>query len=533
VSTITTSAADYTPVTPFHEQNVTATIHQFPSLEPLRFETFPANHLYLPTRRDILHRAVVYEGDATRLGTASTLTRYEVHGSRRKIRPQKGSGRARLGDKKSPMLRGGGVAFGPKPRDFSTELPKKVYDLAWRTALSYRFRKNELIIVDNAMELESPSARLLEDIFKYHEKIRGRGRNLMVTLEERPLLEDALDQLGRGEQTLTWEEVDVKDLLSLSGIMIERAALNNILRAHQEDLTNKAHNPWHKSFARPSPPTDLQSIIGWEEFKDLQLLDPEARETARPTAYEDVAHKRYTHATSLPPGPQRTELTISAYTLLAEAKGLYFEKCTGFPYAKYAGIVRYKIQTNPAKRAKRFPRIQALEYQRDILISRAEEAAQVSRLESDELELQAYALDLEIAEIKHTAATLAAQVNEHEAEVKQMVGDTKEYKTLIRLAGKERVTVEQMEIEMVDVKLEMARMESRVCALKGDAEGQMRAQEEVEKLQAQKDAMNPVEEEDVEEEVEKELLDEVEKEMVEGAKEKELVDEAVKREEKK
>jgi large subunit ribosomal protein L4 len=506
---------------------VTATIHQFPSLEPLRFETFPANHLYLPTRRDILHRAVIYEGDSARLGTASTLTRYEVHGSRRKIRPQKGSGRARLGDKKSPMLKGGGVAFGPKPRDFATELPKKVYDLAWRTALSYRFRKNELIIVDNAMELESPSARLLEDIFKYHDKIRGRrGRNLMVTSENRPLLEDALDQLGRGEQTLTWEEVDVKDLLSLSGIMIERAALNKILRAHQEDLTHKAQVPWHKSFVRPSPPAELESIIGWAEFKDLQLLDAKARDLARPTAYEDVAHKRYSHALTLPLGPQRIELLTSAYTLLAEAKSLHFERTTGFPYAKYAKILRYEIDDNAARF---FPQVQSREYQRDILTARAEEAANVSRLESEELELKAMALDLEIAEIKHTAATLAAQVCEHESEVQRMKGDEDAYEELRDYAGKERVTVEEMELEAADIRLEMARTRARVCAGKGDGEGEVEAQMDVQRLQGERDVIREaVEAREAElEEVEEEA------ELLEEGKEKEQVEEVVKREEKK
>src|SRR5438874_8149445 len=96
------------------------------TLEPVRFDWYHAKHLHLPMRRDILHRAVVFEGDATRQGTASTKWRKDVHGSGRKIRPQKGSGRARLGDKKSPMLRGGGVAFGPHPRDFSTGLQRKV-----------------------------------------------------------------------------------------------------------------------------------------------------------------------------------------------------------------------------------------------------------------------------------------------------------------------------------------------------------------------------------------------------------------------
>lgn len=122
--------------------NVLATVYSFPHMEPLRFTEYPVNQLHLPLRRDILHRAVIYEADNHRgMSTANTKWRSEVHGSGRKIRPQKGTGRARLGDKKSPMLRGGGVAFGPKPRDMSTKLPRKIYDLAWRTALSYRYRR--------------------------------------------------------------------------------------------------------------------------------------------------------------------------------------------------------------------------------------------------------------------------------------------------------------------------------------------------------------------------------------------------------
>jgi hypothetical protein len=104
------------------------TLHDFPSFEPTSFVTYPSTHLQMPLRKDILHRAVIYEGDMTRQGTASTKYRSEVHGSNRKIRPQKGTGAARLGDKKSPMLKGGGVAFGPKPRDFSTELPRRAGD---------------------------------------------------------------------------------------------------------------------------------------------------------------------------------------------------------------------------------------------------------------------------------------------------------------------------------------------------------------------------------------------------------------------
>ncbi|EAT76488.2 hypothetical protein SNOG_16116 [Parastagonospora nodorum SN15] len=462
------------PVKPLDKQTVLATIHQFPSLEPLRFQTYPANHLHLPTRRDILHRAVVYEGDSTRLGTASTKTRYEVHGSRRKIRPQKGSGRARLGDRKSPMLRGGGVAFGPKPRDFATELPKKVYDLAWRTALSYRFRKGELIIVDNAIEIESPSPRLLGDIFKYHEKIQGRGRSLMVTLEERPLLEDALEQMGRGGQALTWEEVDVKNLLELSRVMIERDALHNILFSHQEDLTNKTVQPWHKSFIRESPPKELESILGWAEFRELQQiedLDPKQLDVARPTLYEDVADKRWERATTMPEGPQRTELSISAYNLLAEAKELHFHRITGG--LSWSDYIKYEFD---------FPRSQQLGQQRAILLERATSSSQVSPLDGEVLELEAARLAVQDQEMQHEAAILAAQVWEHRAEAQALMGEEDAAEERKNMASDERLKVDERDLEVSKAKLDVASRELRVATIKKDWQAQTKAQNKVDEL---------------------------------------------------
>jgi large subunit ribosomal protein L4 len=107
-------------------------------------------------RRDILHLCVVHHRDGLRQGSANTKNRAEVRGSGAKIRPQKGSGRARLGDGQSPMLRGGGVAFGPKPRDFATELPRKVRALGMRVALSARLKARGLSVVRS---LDWPSAK--------------------------------------------------------------------------------------------------------------------------------------------------------------------------------------------------------------------------------------------------------------------------------------------------------------------------------------------------------------------------------------
>ncbi|KAI9716232.1 MAG: hypothetical protein M1812_005457 [Candelaria pacifica] len=226
---------------PFRQSsNVLTTIYKFPTMEPLRFEQYPSNHLYLPLRRDILHRAIIYEGDATRQGTASTKWRADVHGSGRKIRPQKGTGRARLGDKKSPMLRGGGVAFGPHPRDFSTELPRKIYDLAWRTALSYRYRKGELMVVDRVVDLEYSHPRYAQQVFQKNHWGNADGRSLVVTSSFRRNLFEAMKDLGADGRTLLESDVDVKDLLELGRIIIEKRALDGILRDHQSDLMKTA-----------------------------------------------------------------------------------------------------------------------------------------------------------------------------------------------------------------------------------------------------------------------------------------------------
>jgi large subunit ribosomal protein L4 len=230
------------PLNPFLT-TTQCTLHAFPSFEPTSFVSYPSTHLLMPLRKDILHRAVIYEGDATRQGTASTKYRSEVHGSNRKIRPQKGTGSARLGNKKSPMLKGGGVAFGPKPRDFSTELPRKVYDQAWRTALSYRYKQGELILVDGEVDVdvaEASLSRYVEDLLLWQNMGRAGGRTLFVTSERRHNLFDALEMegqnMGRHARALEAEEVDVKDLLEMGRVVIERDALEQLFIEHESDL---------------------------------------------------------------------------------------------------------------------------------------------------------------------------------------------------------------------------------------------------------------------------------------------------------
>jgi large subunit ribosomal protein L4 len=367
------------------------------------------------------------------------------------------------------MLRGGGVAFGPKPRDFATELPKKIYDLAWRTALSYRFRKGELIIVDNAMEIESPSVRLLEDILKYHEKLHGRGRSLMVTLEERPLLEQALVEMDRGEQTLTWEEVDVKNLLELSRVIIERDALHNILLSHEEDLTHRALQPWHKSLVRSSPPTELESTIGWQEFRELSLSTPEEKDTIRGVTYETVAATRYGYAETLPQGPKRTELTVSALNLLAEAKELQFAEKTGRSFADYL--------SDPD--TEQYPRIQALNYQINVKDDLSGKALGLSRHQAEDIMIEIRQLEVQKAELVHEAAILAAQIHEQRSEALRLAGDEESADEQLELASGERTNVDDAELAILEAKLETAKQKNVAATVKGHFAGQQKTREEI------------------------------------------------------
>lgn len=223
------------------EKNVITTIYDFPSLEPLRFVEYPAKHLQLPLRRDILHRAVIYEADGTRQGTASTKWRDEVHGSHRKLYRQKGTGKARVGDKQSPIRRGGGVAFGPKPRDFSTKLPRKIYDLAWRTALSYRYNKGELIVVQKIEDSGVRGYRWLQEIMDWNRWGQPYGKSMIVTRKSPANFFNVMNTGEKGMRAIHGEaisdtEVDVKDLLSLGRLVIEKRALDWILAEHSSDL---------------------------------------------------------------------------------------------------------------------------------------------------------------------------------------------------------------------------------------------------------------------------------------------------------
>src|SRR5271157_160756 len=105
-----------------------------------------------------VHDTVVAYRAAQRMGTASTKNVGEVAGTNKKPWRQKGTGRARAGSFQSPLWRGGGVVFGPKPRDFGKKVSRKTKQLAFRKALSERLRAGDVVLVDD-LKLESPKTK--------------------------------------------------------------------------------------------------------------------------------------------------------------------------------------------------------------------------------------------------------------------------------------------------------------------------------------------------------------------------------------
>ncbi|MCF6334842.1 MAG: 50S ribosomal protein L4 [Spirochaetales bacterium] len=113
----------------------------------------------------VLHEVVRMQRAARRSGTASTKTRVEVRGGGRKPWRQKGTGRARAGTRNSPLWRGGGVTFGPKPRDYSYKMPKKMKRLAMKSILSLKVKQEKIKVVED-FTVESGKTRDLTSLLK-------------------------------------------------------------------------------------------------------------------------------------------------------------------------------------------------------------------------------------------------------------------------------------------------------------------------------------------------------------------------------
>ena len=119
----------------------------------------------IPVKSSVLHEVVTMQLSNRRSGTAAVKHRSDVRGSGKKLFRQKGTGRARRGDIKSPLLRGGGVVFGPDKRNYSYKVSKRVRKMALKMALSSKLRENELLVLDQ-FELDEIKTKKFVDVLK-------------------------------------------------------------------------------------------------------------------------------------------------------------------------------------------------------------------------------------------------------------------------------------------------------------------------------------------------------------------------------
>ncbi|GAN07145.1 ribosomal protein L4 [Mucor ambiguus] len=203
---------------------IQAFLREFKTNEPVSIIDLDKTVFGAPIRRDILHRVVVWQRDAMRQGTGSTKGRADVRGSGKKIAPQKGRGKARQGDGKAPHMTGGGIAFGPKPRDHSTELPRKVQELGLRVALSAKYAQDQLIVVESLQDFPTPKTRELKNIL---DTTYGSPRTLVIIDDCNSNIELAARNIPDCE-VIHVEETNVLDLMTYEKLIIEKNAIETL-----------------------------------------------------------------------------------------------------------------------------------------------------------------------------------------------------------------------------------------------------------------------------------------------------------------
>jgi len=184
----------------------------------------PAETFDGTVNEDVLHQAVKVYLNNQRQGTAKTKGRSEVSGGNQKPWKQKGTGRARQGSTRAPHWRGGGIVFGPQPRDYTTAIPKKVRQLARHSALNARAREENLLVVER-LSFDAPKTRQLAELLgkvgaeeaKVLVLTNGHNPNVYLSGRNLPTV-----------QVMNYADASAYHILWSDKVVIEEAALTGV-----------------------------------------------------------------------------------------------------------------------------------------------------------------------------------------------------------------------------------------------------------------------------------------------------------------
>ena len=165
-----------------------------------------------------------------RTGTSKTKERGEITGSRRKIRKQKGSGMARVGDIKNPIFRGGGRIFGPKPRDYASKLNKKVKRLARKSGLSYKAKDNNIIVLED-FTLDTPKTKEYLNILN---NLEQSNRKTLMVLPENDQNVYLSSRNIKKAKVVRASDICTYDILNANKLLVLESSVKEI-----EEILNK------------------------------------------------------------------------------------------------------------------------------------------------------------------------------------------------------------------------------------------------------------------------------------------------------
>ncbi len=173
----------------------------------------------------LLHEAVVMQLASRRLGTSATKNRSAVRGGGRKPWRQKGTGQARAGSRRSPLWTGGGIIFGPSPRDYAYSIPKKARRQALRSALSAKVEAGELIVVDG-LQVAEPKTKVMVGVL---ENLKA-NKALIVTSEYEANIEKSARNIP-GVAIMVTTGLNVYDILAHDHMVITKDAIGKVEEA--------------------------------------------------------------------------------------------------------------------------------------------------------------------------------------------------------------------------------------------------------------------------------------------------------------
>lgn len=175
----------------------------------------------------VMHQAYVRQMANMRVGTADTKTRGEIRGGGRKPWRQKGTGRARQGSIRAPHWRGGGVVWGPHPRKYTQDMPRKMRRLAIRSVLSVKQQQDQIVVVSGLADVEPKTKTMIKTLAGLP---KGDARSTLI------LVDQTLDNVQRGAgnlgnvKVLSAQYVNMRDVLKYERLLVTREAVDLIHR---------------------------------------------------------------------------------------------------------------------------------------------------------------------------------------------------------------------------------------------------------------------------------------------------------------